>query len=273
MGHTFSHPNRAARRFVTSNNRVWSTYGDTKGPIPTDRVKLASPQGCPPGTLRLIALQGIGAEFLPRISFVWAPARAPPPPPPSPSPSPRPSPSPSPSPRLSPSPSPPPGGERVRLNDRVTTPPLGDSDSSKPNSFDHVGLSNNGAGSWVDAGQVRLLVPCKGCWPRDARVWQQGMGDWHGLTVHGLCLRTQACMPCTEGHLTCHWSPDLPVTLTSSPLAQATYGTTASPVAGGTGGEERAFNLAAGEFITQAYANWCDSGINEIWCVGGLGKG
>mgnify|MGYP001807961572 CR=1 FL=1 len=74
---------------MTSTKRIWSTSGATTGPIPTDRVQLVSPKGCLAGAYRLIALQGLGAEFVQRVSFIWAASSAlPPPPPPSPSPQP-----------------------------------------------------------------------------------------------------------------------------------------------------------------------------------------
>ena len=49
--------------------------------------------------------------------------------------------------------------------------------------------------------------------------------------------------------------------------AQVVYGITASPWAGGSGGAQRTLTLAAGEFITQAYAKWRVDAIDEIWCV------
>ena len=48
---------------------------------------------------------------------------------------------------------------------------------------------------------------------------------------------------------------------------QATYGATSSPWAGTKGGDEKVLTLAAGEFITQAYAKWVGHGVDEIWCA------
>ena len=116
---------------MTSTKRIWSTSGATTGPIPTDRVQLVSPKGCLAGAYRLIALQGIGAEFMQRVSFVWGPVE----------------------------------GSSCQIQSQVVTGPFGDSNAAKPNNFNYLELSGNGtapitafsarSGLLVDAIQVR----------------------------------------------------------------------------------------------------------------------